>query len=272
MKISFTTGRVGGSPSYVPAHNDGAKDVMQRLNFSVAIHDWRKKEGADFVDMTIWGPYADTMARMVCPGSFVIMIGRDKPYESRLVDPITNHYIVNSQGVPAVTKKAQSTTIMELEVIQGTESARRLAEEVKNYIDGKHQDIFAIRPPGWHQENTQAAAIWARIKEDRNKAKFQPGSQIFGFAKVQDLKPGSRIIHFEEPAQQIAAFTSPYTPEPQSQKPVYPNTPPVYPIPAVTNQNNIPHWNQKQPMQQFANQQQPQQPQPNQQQYAQVDW
>ena len=254
MKISFTTGRLGTETVYHPAYNDGSKDVSQRLTFSVAIHDYRKKDGADFVDMTIWGNYADTMVRLLCPGSFVVIMGRDKPYPSKIRDQVTGSYIVNSQGVPAVSKKAQGTNVIELEAVPGTESRRRVAEEIQNYINGNFSNPFAIRPPQWDVENTQDAMAWSRIWEDRKKeTKYHPGMTTFGYARVQMPNQG-RII--AQP-QNVQVYPN------QPAAPVYPNQPPapVYPNQPQP-QNQWANPGTAQPMQQYANQYTNLQPQP----------
>jgi single-stranded DNA-binding protein len=270
MKETQLKGRIG-NVSYTPAYNDGSKDISQMIKFSLNVDENGKKEddAGDWIDVTVWGPYADTQAKALSIGKKVTVLGKLEFYTSRIMDKTTGQFAVNSQGVPLTTRKISVTG---REVEWDDDSQARIDEQIHNYVNRITNDPFLIRPPHWNMKGTQDAAVWEEIKKYRNNAIYQPGMATFGFAKVQPLGPGKRPIENRKTKAELTGYTQPAVPPP-----VYPTTPPVYPTPPqqftnqppqqFTNQPQVPNWHQQpQPMQQYA---QNNVPQPQQQQFNQ---
>lgn len=267
MKLSILMGRVGRSIQYTPAYNDGNKDISQMLKFSLAPDEdnpkkREDKDTADFIDISLWGPYADVMTKLLSKGKYVAVTGELSFYQSRLIDKGTGNYLVNSQGVPVYTPRI-SIRAEKVKLIPNGDSANTIMEEFQNFANN-NQDPFMVRPPGYKQPGTQDALIWDRIKEARKSATYQPGMNKFGFAEVMVLGNGKRPIESKQPRNQMAGYTQ------NQSAPVYPNQPPapVYPNQPQP-QNQWANPGTAQPMQQYANQYTNLQPQPQQnQQFA----
>ena len=235
MNFVIIAGRIGQAPKYIPAHNDGSKDISQRLDFSVAIDDFRQGENekADWINCTIWGGLADSYAKVLSPGKEVTIVGELNVFQSRIVR--NGAFVIDSTGVPITTPRVSIKVDKPPKL--GPDSQKFVNTEIQEYMRG-NKAPFSARPPQWNVAGSPDAAIWGQFLAARKKTEFNPAFPTFGYATIQAPNGQFKLIEGRKTRRQqaeierqvanatganIGGYTQAPAPAPAPQQPVWPN-------------------------------------------------
>lgn len=177
---NFTSLRIAGAPTYVPAHINASGKMVQSMctfgafqNLNGRPHRFR---------FTAWGGMADVVAKACATGKKVSVAARIESYMGKVIQQDAQgnaHYVQNGQGAPLEVEK---TGFVVEDISLGEDSQKTIDAEIQAGQRGQY----------WNVPGTQDALNWAEERKRRNSLQFNAQSPTFGFANVRI--PNGQIV------------------------------------------------------------------------------
>lgn len=213
---AFSGARVAGKDgqtamTYIPAHSRNGKAINQKITIPVYINTNKgtNQDGSPGrrhrFSLVAWGPLADACARSLSNGKAIDCIVRPESYMGRDFDANGNARL-ELDGSPVMINKV-SFTITETPTF-GEDSQKVIDQEIAT---GK-------RPINWNKANHPDAALWSTICRDRQAQQYQPGSALFGYARVT-VPQGQGVVLTTPVATGPATKTTAVNPQYQQANP-----------------------------------------------------